>query len=395
MKILFAFWSPLYSPGFKSSRLEGYLDECDRQNISVSYVGLPTKATDSARHQCLQKYISSNKIKVISGVVARITKLLGLSSLGRHVGIYLLSKKIVKSKELQKVDVLFCQPYFYLLVKEARELGIPVILESDSAHPAQTWNVLRKREKTNNISRINADPWNYYPYVKNALHSISAADKIIVFSDHAEQTYLEAGINKAKVKKLRPPLTSNMQVSNRVSEHPKFVFAANHATRKGLDLVLAAWKQYTNEGGKGKLFICGDESPAFKKIWQNNKPLKQYTELGNINLREFFAEERCVLISPSFSEGRPRTVLEAMGAGCPVIASFESSADIVDNTNGWIVELNKESILHSLQAIESDWTNTVIHKGDMSKQLIMEENTTNNFYSDAVKLLISSRGEKL
>ncbi len=393
MNIFFAFWSPLYSPGFKSSRLEGYLDECDkRAGLSIVYAGLPTQSDNypSRKHACLKKYISSTKIRAVSGILNRVMTPVGLSSVNRYVGIYLLSRKIIKSGELNNIDILFCQPYFWTLIKEAKKRGLPIILESDTAYPTQVWNIIRQREKLNNVSRLNADPWNYYPYVRNALFSISAADKIVVFSDHAEQTYLEAGVEKERLVKLRPPLTSPMKVSNSLPAEPKFVFAANHSVRKGLDLVLGAWNQYTKNGGSGILYISGDESPAFKKIWNKFGQIDRVIRLGNVSLHKLFSQERCVLISPSFSEGRPRTVLEAMGAGCPVMASFESSADLVDKDNGWLVELNKKSIIFSLQAIESVWGQKIIDKGNLAQNQIVKEAGSGTYYPSVVKLLINA-----
>ncbi len=390
INLLMAFWSPIYRKGGKSERLNKYLDEFDNsKEFLVDYYGFPERPEYlRKKHKSLRKYYGSRICMTAAEITTRIAKRFGRSSMGRHIATVCLSQIASKGSNLDKTDIVFCQPNFWKLVKVAKSKNIPVVLEVDSAYPKDVWGVLRERERINKIPRKNADSWNYYPYVINSLKSIHAADHIIVFSDYAENTFLEAGFPKHRLSKLRPSAPDIAISVPRYPVEPKYVFASNHATRKGLDIVLAAWKNYCEQGGRGHLYICGKKSPSFKTIVENSGQLQRISFLGQINLKQFFATETCVLLHPSFSEGRPRTVLEALAHGCPVVATEASSADIVENNHtGWIVSPTSCALYSTLCQIDTTWESDIRRVSTNAIEAIRHELDNQSYFQDVLKII--------
>jgi len=62
-----------------------------------------------------------------------------------------------------------------------------------------------------------------------------------------------------------------------------------------------------------------------------------------------------VLVAPSYSEGMPTVILEAMASGCAIIATDVGAvSEEVDISNGWLIEAGDISSLHKvvIEAIE-------------------------------------------
>lgn len=257
----------------------------------------------------------------------------------------------------------------------------------DSDHPTEMWNKLREREKLNRIPRHKADPWNYYPYVKSAIKSIALADKVIVFSDHAEKTFIDNGVDKKKITKLRPPLSREIPLSltKKFPETPEFIFVSNHPIRKGLDVCLKSWEYYKQHGGIGILYILGNETHSLKYLQKRFGHLRDIIYVGSANYADFLNVCR-VLIYPSFSEGRPRTVLESLSAGNPVITSGQASADLVENgKNGWLVKPDPVSVFEALLETQRQWI--YIKNISQEAQSVMYKMQKEEYYQGVYKLI--------
>jgi len=383
------FFSPLFGSSHKAPRIRLYYSSFKNKDIVSSFYGLPSRTEDVLILEALSDHYEYNGCVRLTNLIKKIAGLFGLETIGRHLGVNCISRKAMKDGCLLNADLVFTQPYFWPVVKEAKKKGLPVLLEVDSAHPLEWWNILREREKKNNIPRWRADPWNYWPYVKMALKSIEVADKIIVFSDYAEETFLKRGFSKDRLVKLRPSLNISFTQVEKKGENPKFIFASNHAMRKGLDLVLEAWSLYLKSGGKGELYIYGKKSPSFDKIFSRFGDLPKVYYLGHASLQEIFSEERCVFLSPSFSEGRPRTVLEAMSCGHPIIATFAGSADVIeDGKTGWLIKPESESLHQAMLKVDNVWPND-LQKFIDNVKLKFKEGDSLDYYGQVSNIIES------
>ena len=130
----------------------------------------------------------------------------------------------------------------------------------------------------------------------------------------------------------------------------QLVFVGRVIEQKGILDLINVFNNLGTEYKDLKLVIIGD-GPLRKKIDQIG--YKNIILKGNISNKYIFSELRKskVFINPSYSEGMPTTVLEAIAAGVPVIATNTgSTSDIVKKYLFYPRDLKalKELILHVL-----------------------------------------------
>jgi glycosyltransferase involved in cell wall biosynthesis len=373
----------------KTAFLRGYVEEFARRDIAADIYGLFLSGEITRETAGIRSIYLPMRIQRVALAMERIGKKFGRSSLGRYVGVHGLSRRVMDKGALRQSDVLFCQPYFWPLVKAAKKAGLSVLLECDSAYPQDLWDMTRKREKINNIPRRMAEPWNFLPYVKMALKSIQIADKIITLNEFASDSYLRRGLSRDKICALKLPLTTPVGRCTAEVGEPRFVFAANRAIGKGLDIVLAAWRSYCTQGGRGQLQICGEETPAFQLIYSRFEPLARVSRMGHVALDKLFASQRCVLLSPSFSEAGPRTVLEAMAAGNPVVASKAGSADMVEpGVTGWLIQPTADGVLQGLMEVDKHWQEIGAY-GELALKRVEEERGRGQYFRSVCDVLVA------
>lgn len=383
------FFSPLFGRGHKAPRIQGYFKSFNESNISSKFYGLPSEKKDFFDIPSVGELYDYRGCGRMSNIGKYCGNFVGKSSFGRYLGTNCIARKSIKDGSLIDTKLVFTQPYFYPLVRLAKRKGLPVLLEVDSSHPLDWWDILRSRERKNKISKFHSDPWNFYPYVNNTLKSIEVADKVIVFSDYAEESFLKRGFPKNRLEKLRPPLNLPVVNVKNKSTYPKFIFVSNHAIRKGLDITLGAYQEYIKRGGRGELYVCGKKSPSFDEIFVNFENTPRLHYLGNIDVQKFFLAERCVLINPSLAEGRPRTTLEAMSVGNPVIASYAGSADVVENgKTGWLISPEIGDLCDSMIDVDNKWDDNLESFIANVSLKMKQENMHSSYYSDVSNLIL-------
>jgi glycosyltransferase involved in cell wall biosynthesis len=139
------------------------------------------------------------------------------------------------------------------------------------------------------------------------------------------------------------------------NKYLKFVFVGQLIERKGIDLIIAAFKKLNNSVMKDRfeLNIIGD-GPQKKLIQNLSKKIKNLNYYGFISPEKLpsIIRQNHILILPSRSEGWGVVVNEAMACGLALIlgANMEITKDFfIDNINGKIVKNTSDSLYDKMK----------------------------------------------
>lgn len=102
-----------------------------------------------------------------------------------------------------------------------------------------------------------------------------------------------------------------------------------------------------------------------------------------------FLQHADVLVLPSFAEGMPTSILEAMSEKTAIIATkVGENPLLVNDSNGWIIDPYRQTALKSAleKALKSD-PKTLLNKGEKSYQIVQREFTWDHVISNFVDQL--------
>ncbi|HEX3369495.1 MAG TPA: glycosyltransferase family 1 protein [Candidatus Cybelea sp.] len=111
---------------------------------------------------------------------------------------------------------------------------------------------------------------------------------------------------------------------------PYVLYVGNHRRHKDLDTLFEAWSALP-PGLDVDLYVTGDDDFG-GELQRRGAPNRSIVALGDVSeerLASYYAGARA-LVSPSLREGFGLPVLEAMAAGCPVIACADSVPRVVE-----------------------------------------------------------------
>jgi glycosyltransferase involved in cell wall biosynthesis len=171
-----------------------------------------------------------------------------------------------------------------------------------------------------------------------------------------------------------------------LKRHNEFLFIGQLITRKGLHVLIEAYKLYRKKGGNWTLRISG------------NGPLEQYCYGEGISYEGFLTPKECALrmnhskclILPSNIEHWGTVVCEAAATGMMLLLSERvgSSDDILRNgINGLIFENNSISDLEKKMSLISTWDDIrVSHASEVSISISKGYNSQ-SFYNSITSMI--------
>ena len=171
-------------------------------------------------------------------------------------------------------------------------------------------------------------------------------DKIIVNSIGIEADWLE---DKTSINAIR-----------------HFVFIGRNERRKGikeLNQIISSIKDSTFQ-----LDVIG---PFDYKDQINDKRVLYHGEIKEQMIIASILSKADILVLPSWSEGMPTVILEAMAKGCAILANDVGAvAELVDESNGWLCEVGNLNSMKTnfVNAIHcSDQTLLTLRKASIAK----------------------------
>lgn len=227
------------------------------------------------------------------------------------------------------------------IFRAAKESGITCVLDAAAFHYAMQDRILHE-------DRNGASTWAGKQLRLRKWNEIELADRIICVSELARQSYIDAGIEPARI--VVNPV--GCDVAKFAALHglaarsgpPKFIFVGIPAYHKGFDLLVGSYKRLLADYPDAELHVVGDAAMARKVA--SSLRIKIHDKMSHDQLSRLLAVMDC-LVLPSRLESFGMVVVEALAAGAPVIVSDHAGASkaIRENENGWVVSAGNETAL--------------------------------------------------
>lgn len=274
-------------------------------------------------------------------------------------------RKVLSPKvaEFEKVDILLIRcpsplaPYFNKVVKEKTKLAYLVV--GDYGEGANHW-------ETNTLRHLLIK---YYLRWNDAALK-NAVDGQLVFVNSAilYETYKQKSSNIHLVR------TTTLSASDfwektqfEINTPVKIAYIGRFDMQKGLMELVKAVSILINKGIQVELHMTGWDASSENKV---EKALKTYATHLGVNsclfwngkkrvgdeLNQMYRDADLYLL-PSYQEGFPRTIWEAMANSCPVIATKVGSIPhyLEHGKHAWLIEpKNVDAIVNSVESLIGD-----------------------------------------
>lgn len=220
--------------------------------------------------------------------------------------------------------------------RRARRLGFAELhLESASAHVGVT---RRMYDAAFSRQPIETD-WLHPQLIARTLAEYEAADVIWVNSDYARQTFVDAGVPSAKVRRRWLSVDPRFHSSVRGRGSPAFhvLYVGSLTVAKGVPLLLDAFARA--DLGPAELSLVGHTGSRGMRRFVERRQAAD----GRIRVCPGdplpHLERADVYVHPSYQDGFGYAVAEALAAGVPVIVTEDTGAKelVRPGVNGWVV----------------------------------------------------------
>jgi glycosyltransferase involved in cell wall biosynthesis len=178
-----------------------------------------------------------------------------------------------------------------------------------------------------------------------------------------------------------------------------YILAVGHLLekQKRFSLLIQAFNQLLKKGYALTLVIVGDgpDKDTYEKYAASNNIADKILFINNVSDENLiYLYQNCeVFVIPSFLEGMPLVLLEAMCFGKPIVATaFGGVAEAIQNGfNGFLVNHDPRSVSEGIEKIIVDPNLKVIF-GERSKQIIYKKFSHKNL--NATLLLLEGLSDK-
>ena len=243
----------------------------------------------------------------------------------------------LKHQNLPKVDVVHsvmgftAEPFDH-----AEKTGALKVLDASNSHPTSFYGFWQRELDIWNPGARVGVPRAAFASMNRELER---ADVIVCASTYVRDSMLYNGIPESKL--AVNPFGADLSVFSprqQLPEKPRFLFAGALTLRKGLQYLVPAFERLKKEMPEAELVLCGGVYPDFSKLFHKWRHLFTHSQgLSHPELAKLM-QSCTAFVFPSIEEGFARVLSEAMAAGLPVIATYNSGAPtVVENRREGII----------------------------------------------------------
>ncbi len=230
--------------------------------------------------------------------------------------------------------LLFCsRPLYHGAVKHAKARGAIVWVQTSVPHPLLNYALVRSEEIARGLASHGA--YTDRKRVDRLARTIAAADKVLTLAPEIARftydSYLQF-VGSERILPLQrfsivdcdqftPPAEAERGAP--AAEGTTFLHISHMNLIKGIPYLLEAWRRLKAAGDeRSRLVLVGQEDGNVRRLVG-----ERYGDLPAVEYRGFLPNlaacyrEADVFVSPSIADAGPTTIVEAMAAGLPVVAS--------------------------------------------------------------------------
>ena len=305
-----------------------------------------------------------------------------LSSVKAAIMYGKLSRKYIK-----KADIFHVRSGSGLggAIEKAQKEAMKVIVDHSIAHPAFMSKSLKDEFERNGEHFDLGEESPFWQYV---LSDCRKADVLLVNSNFVKETFVQQGFDASKIAVIYLGVREDfwgLKKSYVLSKPIKLLFTGSFGFRKGGEYLLKALCLLEKRGIECELIIVGGYSGG--KTLLEKYPSKNIRLTGVIPQDEMkvYLQHADLYVFPSLCEGCAQSGMEALAAGLPVIATYESGLPIEDGVNGLIIKSKDEKAIVDaiLRLVGDDRLRERIGKTAMER---MKDYTWDKYASNVVDL---------
>lgn len=231
--------------------------------------------------------------------------------------------ELIRISRNRKDVVLFSSPYALYSVFVGRLLKLPSVVHFKYVPPSKSSSSVLQTLKLNLLNTM-------------VYFSLKSANLVVVTTDYVKKMVINQGINPKKIvvspNYVDPKLFSSnidgSEVRKKLSvskDETLFVYVGRLSREKGLDILIDAFAIVCNVNNKSKLLLVGDGSELSKleAKCKNFGIQKRVIFLKPVphTLVPMYLAAGDVAVLPSYSEGLPKFVIEAMMMAKPIVGT--------------------------------------------------------------------------
>ena len=219
------------------------------------------------------------------------------------------------------------------------------------------------------------------------------ADLIFSYGSKITEIIADLGVNKSKILEIPSAISAKGVNKNRlsISNNIKFLFVGRFERRKGIEEINKAILNLSNFNINSEFHFVGS-IPIKNRLKSNKIRVVYHGEIIDEQSKISIYDNCDVLLCPSYSEGMPNVILEAMSRGLIIIATDVGAVNVlVSSKNGILIKNPKhENILDAMKILLKTENEILLKMKNFSVEMVKSSFIWEKVINHTTKIILSS-----